>query len=90
MEPESIITILGIAGGIITIFSFFMNRDKGTRDSEKRITEIEVKVSIYKEDIDRVKKDLHLIDTKFGEKLDSMSAKFDEIYRELIKVKKHD
>ena len=88
MEPITlIISVLGIAGGIITVLSFFMNRDKTTSTAERRITEIEVKQQLYKEELDALKGSVNTVETRLMDKLDALANKFDALVDRLIDFK---
>lgn len=85
MEPITLtISVLGIAGGIITILSFFMNRDKTTSTAERRITEIEVKQGLYKEELDTLKGSVTTVETRLMDKIDALSLKFDSLLEKVI------
>jgi len=89
MEPITlIISVLGIAGGIITILSFFMNRDKSTSTAERRITEIEVKQELYKEELDNLKGSVDTVETRLIVKIDALSGKLDALVDRLIDLRK--
>jgi len=84
----TIVGILGVVGGVITIISFFVRRDNATKDAERRITEIEVKQELYKEELDLLRSSVGSIETKLMDKLDSLASKFDSLYEKFIDLKK--
>lgn len=93
MEPVTvtlIVAILGISGGIITILSFFMNRDKNTTSAERRITEIEVKQEIYKKELDNLKGSVDTVETRLMDKLDNLGLKFDALSMKFIDIKREE
>ncbi len=89
MEILSIIIgILGVVGGIITIISFFVRRDTATKDAERRITEIEVKQQLYKEEIDLIRANVLTVESKVFDKLDHLSDKIESLNEKIIDILK--
>lgn len=89
MEILSIIIgILGVVGGVITIISFFVKRDTATKDAERRITEIEVKQQLYKEEIDLIRANVLTVESKVFDKLDHLSDKIESLNEKIIDILK--
>lgn len=89
MEILSIIIgILGVVGGVITIISFFIRRDTATKDAERRITEIEVKQQLYKEEIDLIRANVLTVENKVFDKLDHLSDKIESLNEKIIDILK--
>lgn len=89
MEILSIIIgILGVVGGVITIISFFVKRDTATKDAERRITKIEVKQQLYKEEIDLIRANVLTVESKVFDKLDHLSDKIESLNEKIIDILK--
>lgn len=81
------LSVLGVSGGLITILSFFMNRDRVKNDAERRLTEIEVKQKVYKEELDELRGSVNVVETKLMDKIDGLVLKFDSLYEKFIDIK---
>lgn len=98
MEIAGIVmTILGIVGGGITILNFLRNRDKDkseevTKSKDEsnkintKITELEVRLEVYKEELDNLKRSVNTIETKMVDKMDALNFKLDTLNEKLIQL----
>lgn len=80
------IGVLGIIGGVLTIITFFVKRDSATKDAERRITEIEVKQELYKEEIDLIRASVNTVESKMIDKLDQLTNKIESLNDRLIDI----
>lgn len=85
MEPTitftSIAAVLGVAFGI---FSFLKTRDKYNSEKEREITELKIRIELYKEELDGLKERVDTLDTKLMEEVKTLGMKLDQVILKLI------
>lgn len=85
-------TIIGLMGAAFAVITFLKSRDKDqkesqkeTADRDKEIAELKIRLEIYTNELDELKKRVDNLDMKLMEEIKSLSKKIDDLVIRLLK-----
>tara|TARA_R110001632_G_scaffold146042_1_gene262926 strand:+ start:93 stop:341 length:249 start_codon:yes stop_codon:yes gene_type:complete len=78
---HNLMTFLSLIVAVLTIFAYVNKRDKEIKAKGAEI-------AILKQQVNDIKQDLRVIDTRLEDKIDSIGSKLDDLQKQIIDILK--